>query len=64
VNDVLDLARMDSGKFTLKKVFCNLFTLIDSAFAMLSGQAATKDVALIKPEHVEHAALFEHLWQD
>jgi hypothetical protein len=55
---------MDSGKFTLKKVFCNLFTLIDSAFAMLSGQAATKDVALIKPEHVEHAALFEHLWQD
>lgn len=56
INDVLDLSRIDSGKFPLEKTVFNINGLLQSVYTMLASSAAAKDLQF--DYHVDPAINF------
>jgi signal transduction histidine kinase/CheY-like chemotaxis protein len=46
LNDILDLSKIESGKFTIEKVNFNLFHTIDSSMDLVRFSAKEKDIGL------------------
>ncbi len=44
INDLLDLAKMEAGKFPLKKNWCSLNDLVEQTITSMSGLSATANV--------------------
>lgn len=51
INAVLDLAKIDAGKFTLKEAPLDLDALLDTALAMVQGRARDKQLELGSQRH-------------
>lgn len=51
INAVLDLAKIDAGKFTLKEAPLDLDALLDTALAMVQGRARDKQLELASQRH-------------
>ena len=51
INAVLDLAKIDAGKFTLKEAPLDLDALLDTALAMVQGRARDKQLDLGSQRH-------------
>lgn len=60
INDVLDLSKIEAGKFTLEEVPLQVTGLFDNVVAMLSGKAREKGIAL----NIEAFQLVDHLCGD
>ena len=51
INAVLDLAKIDAGKFTLKEAPLDLDALLDTALAMVQGRARDEQLELASQRH-------------
>ncbi|HEB92135.1 MAG TPA: response regulator [Gammaproteobacteria bacterium] len=47
LNDILDISKIEAGKLTLQKSFCNLRSTIDDALSLLAPAAQDKGIELI-----------------
>lgn len=47
LNDILDISKIEAGKLTLQKSFCNLSSTIDDALSLLAPAAQDKGIELI-----------------
>lgn len=55
VNNVLEMARIESGKMTLDESCCNVYAFHDSLFSMFDSQMKEKGIQFTRMCRIEHA---------
>lgn len=54
INNVLEMARIESGKTTLDENSWNAYTFNDSLFSLFDSQMSEKGITFLRASHVEH----------
>ncbi|MGN0743249.1 MAG: hybrid sensor histidine kinase/response regulator, partial [Candidatus Fimadaptatus sp.] len=54
INNVLEMARIESGKTTLDEAYCNAHAFNDSLYALFDSQMAEKGISFVRSVQVEH----------
>ena len=55
INNVLEMARIESGKTTLDETYCNAYAFNDSLYALFDSQMKEKGIEFTRFFNVEHA---------
>ncbi len=55
INNVLEMARIESGKTTLDETYWNAYTFNDSLFSLFDAQMKEKGIEFTRSSNVEHA---------
>lgn len=58
INNVLEMARIESGRMTLDEQHCNIDELNDELFSVFEGQVGKKNISFHREINVEHKDVF------
>lgn len=54
INNVLEMARIESGKTTLDEIYCNAYAFNDSLYSLFDSQMKEKGIKFTRTTQVEH----------